>query len=101
MTKGERVDFIIHKLEELYPHPEIPLDHKDAYTMLISVLLSALLLDSGIGSDSGLLVITSISPIYKGFTEVERKVVLLYSRASIQFSPLIATSLYNSSQLPD
>lgn len=28
-------------LERLYPHPQIPLDHKDAYTMLISVLLSA------------------------------------------------------------
>ncbi len=41
MTKKERVDFIIAKLEELYPAPEIPLNHKDAYTMLISVLLSA------------------------------------------------------------
>ena len=41
MTKQERVDFIIHKLEELYPNPHIPLDHKDAYTMLIAVLLSA------------------------------------------------------------
>ncbi|HLP18822.1 MAG TPA: endonuclease III [Chitinophagales bacterium] len=41
MNKKERVDFIINKLEELYPHPQIPLDHTDAYTMLISVLLSA------------------------------------------------------------
>ena len=41
MNKKERVDFIVRKLETLYPHPEIPLDHKDAYTMLISVLLSA------------------------------------------------------------
>ena len=41
MTKKERVEFITEKLEELYPHPAIPLDHKDAYTMLIAVLLSA------------------------------------------------------------
>ncbi len=41
MTKKERVEFIINKLEELYPNPAIPLDHKDAYTMLIAVLLSA------------------------------------------------------------
>ncbi len=41
MTKKERVDFIVNKLEVLYPNPQIPLDHKDAYTMLISVLLSA------------------------------------------------------------
>ena len=41
MTKKERVAFILEALERLYPHPQIPLDHKDAYTMLISVLLSA------------------------------------------------------------
>ena len=41
MTKQARVQFIIDKLEELYPNPAIPLDHKDAYTMLIAVLLSA------------------------------------------------------------
>lgn len=41
MTKQERVNFVINKLEELYPNPQIPLDHTDAYTMLIAVLLSA------------------------------------------------------------
>lgn len=41
MNKKERVDFIIHKLEELYPTVPIPLDHKDAYTLLVAVLLSA------------------------------------------------------------
>ncbi len=41
MKKKERVEFIIQTLEKLYPNPAIPLDHKDAYTMLISVLLSA------------------------------------------------------------
>lgn len=41
MTKKERVSFIIQTLQELYPHPDIPLDHTDAYTMLIAVLLSA------------------------------------------------------------
>ncbi len=41
MTKSERVEFIIKTLNRLYPNPQIPLDHKDAYTMLISVLLSA------------------------------------------------------------
>ena len=41
MNKKERVDFIINKLEELYPRVPIPLDHKDAYTLLVAVLLSA------------------------------------------------------------
>jgi endonuclease-3 len=41
MNKKERVEFIVAKLEELYPEVPIPLDHKDAYTLLIAVLLSA------------------------------------------------------------
>lgn len=41
MTKKERAAFVITKLEQLYPHTPIPLDHEDAYTLLIAVLLSA------------------------------------------------------------
>lgn len=41
MNKKEKVQFIIDKLEELFPEVPIPLDHKDAYTLLIAVLLSA------------------------------------------------------------
>lgn len=41
MTKKERAEFIVNKLEELFPEVPIPLDHKDAYTLLIAVLLSA------------------------------------------------------------
>ena len=41
MTKKEKVNFVINTLEELYPEIPIPLDHKDPYTLLIAVLLSA------------------------------------------------------------
>ena len=41
MTKAEKVEFIIKTLKELYPKIPIPLDHKDPYTLLIAVLLSA------------------------------------------------------------
>jgi len=41
MTKQEKVQYVIDTLEELYPSPPIPLNHKDPYTLLISVLLSA------------------------------------------------------------
>ena len=41
MTKKEKIVFIEDTLNELYPNPPIPLDHKDAYTLLIAVLLSA------------------------------------------------------------
>lgn len=41
LNKKERVAYILQKLQELYPAPPIPLDHKDPYTLLIAVLLSA------------------------------------------------------------
>ena len=41
MLKKERIQFVIDELEKLYPVPPIPLDHQDAFTLLIAVLLSA------------------------------------------------------------
>ena len=41
MTKQEKVEFVINTLNELYPEIPIPLDHKDPYTLLIAVLMSA------------------------------------------------------------
>jgi endonuclease-3 len=40
-TKKQRADYIARRLDELYPEIPIPLDHTDAYTLLIAVLLSA------------------------------------------------------------
>jgi len=41
MTKSEKIDFTIKTLNELYPAIPVPLEHKDPYTLLIAVLLSA------------------------------------------------------------
>jgi endonuclease III len=41
MLKADRVEYIYKRLHELYPEPPIPLDHKDPYTLLVAVLLSA------------------------------------------------------------
>ena len=41
MTKKEKAEFIINKLEELYPEVPIPLRHHDSFSLLIAVLLSA------------------------------------------------------------
>tara|TARA_S200000501_G_scaffold356380_1_gene379027 strand:+ start:1874 stop:2488 length:615 start_codon:yes stop_codon:yes gene_type:complete len=37
----QKVEYIASKLEELYPNPEIPLDHENNFTFLIAVMLSA------------------------------------------------------------
>ena len=41
MNKTDKVNFVIKTLNNLYPKIPIPLDHKDPYTLLIAVLLSA------------------------------------------------------------
>jgi len=41
MLKKERAAHLLRRLEELYPETPIPLDHKDPYTLLVAVLLSA------------------------------------------------------------
>lgn len=41
MTKAERAAYVLQRLGQLYPDPPVPLDHKDAYTLLVAVLLSA------------------------------------------------------------
>ena len=41
MTKQQRADHLRHRLQQLYPQTPIPLDHRDPFTLLIAVLLSA------------------------------------------------------------
>ena len=55
MTKAEKVDRILAILDERYPEPPIPLHHKDAYTLLIAVLLSAQCTDERVNKITPLL----------------------------------------------
>jgi len=41
MTKAEKIDFTLQTLERLYPETPVPLDHKDPFTLLVAVVLSA------------------------------------------------------------
>ena len=41
MKKAERAQIILRELKKLYPSPPIPLDHTNAYTLLVAVVLSA------------------------------------------------------------
>lgn len=55
MTKKDKANTVAILLDELYPSPPIPLDHKDAYTLLISVLLSAQCTDKRVNKITPLL----------------------------------------------
>ncbi|MEY4432659.1 MAG: hypothetical protein RLZZ44_789 [Bacteroidota bacterium] len=62
MNKQERVTFVINTLKELYPTIPIPLDHKDPYTLLIAVLLSAQCTDVRVNQITPLLFAKADNP---------------------------------------
>ena len=62
MKKQERVDFVVKTLEELYPTVPIPLDHKDEYTLLIAVLLSAQCTDKKVNEITPILFAVADTP---------------------------------------
>ncbi len=41
MRLKPKIEYITSKLEQLYPNPEIPLDHENNFTFLVAVMLSA------------------------------------------------------------
>ncbi len=62
MNKKEKVTFVINTLKELYPEIPIPLDHKDPYTLLIAVLLSAQCTDVRVNQITPLLFAKADNP---------------------------------------
>jgi endonuclease-3 len=62
MNKQERVTFVINTLKELYPTIPIPLDHRDPYTLLIAVLLSAQCTDVRVNQITPLLFARANNP---------------------------------------
>jgi endonuclease-3 len=62
MNKQEKVQFVIDKLQEFYPEIPIPLDHKDPYTLLVAVLLSAQCTDVRVNQITPLLFAKADNP---------------------------------------
>ena len=48
MTRAEKAERILTILEELYPETPVPLDHRDEFTLLVAVLLSAQTTDAAV-----------------------------------------------------
>lgn len=62
MRKSEKADRINRILSELYPSPSIPLQHRDRYTLLIAVLLSAQCTDARVNTITPLLFAKAHTP---------------------------------------
>ncbi|MEM0897201.1 MAG: endonuclease III [Verrucomicrobiota bacterium] len=72
MTKKERAEYVAGELERLYPETPIPLDHKDPYTLLIAVLLSAQCTDERVNKVTPELFRLADNPVKMSRVPVER-----------------------------
>ena len=72
MTKKEKVAFVAKTLNKLYPHPAIPLDHVDPYTLLVAVVLSAQCTDKKVNEITPLLFAKAHTPKQMAALEVEQ-----------------------------
>jgi len=62
MTKKQKAQYVIDELEKIYPETPVPLDHTDAYTLLIAVLLSAQCTDVRVNQITPLLFAKARNP---------------------------------------
>ncbi len=71
-TKQGRADHVARRLAELYPETPVPLEHRDAYTLLIAVLLSAQCTDKRVNEVTPRLWAEADNPVAMARVPVER-----------------------------
>ena len=96
MTKSEKVNFTIETLQNIYPEIPVPLDHKDPYTLLIAVLLSAQSTDVRVNKISPLLFAKADNPydMVKLTVEEIREII-----KPVGLSPMKSKGIHGLSQI--
>jgi len=96
MTKQEKVQFVIDTLNNIYPEIPIPLDHKDPYTLLIAVLLSAQSTDVKVNQITPILFEVADNPdaMVKLSIEEIREII-----KPVGLSPMKAKGIYGLSKI--
>ncbi|MDP6922100.1 MAG: endonuclease III [Lutibacter sp.] len=96
MTKTARVQFVIKTLETLFPEVPIPLDHKDPYSLLVAVLLSAQSTDARVNTITPLLFEKADNPYDMVTLSVEeiREII-----KPIGLSPMKSKGIYGLSKI--
>jgi len=96
MNKTEKVKFLINTLEDLYPKVEVPLNHKDPYTLLIAVLLSAQSTDAGVNKITPKLFAKADNPydMIKMSIEEIREII-----RPVGLSPMKSKGIYGLSKI--
>ena len=96
MTKAEKVKFAIETLQSLYPTIPVPLDHKDPYTLLIAVLLSAQSTDVRVNKITPLLFAKADNPydMVKMTVDEIREII-----KPVGLSPMKSKGIYGLSKI--
>ena len=96
MNKKDKVKFVINSLEKLYPKVSAPLDHKDPYTFLIAVLLSAQSTDAGVNKVTPILFKKADNPydMIKLTVEDIRNII-----RPVGLSPMKSKGIYGLSKI--
>ncbi len=96
MNKKEKVKFVIDTLNEIYTEVPIPLDHKDPYTLLIAVLMSAQSTDVKVNQITPLLFARADNPysMIKLSIEEIREII-----KPVGLSPMKAKGIYGLSHI--
>ena len=96
MTRQEKADFVMETLNRLYPEVPIPLDHKDPYTLLIAVLLSAQSTDARVNQITPLLFEVADNPydMVKLSVEEIREII-----KPVGLSPMKSKGIYGLSKI--
>ncbi|MGB5243688.1 MAG: endonuclease III [Lutimonas sp.] len=96
MNKKEKVQFVIDTLEKLYPETPIPLKHKDPYTLLIAVLLSAQSTDARVNTITPILFAKASTPedmVKLSVSEIESII------KPVGLSPMKSKSIHRLSEI--
>lgn len=96
MNKAEKVDFTMKTLRKIYPEVPVPLDHKDPYTLLVAVLLSAQSTDVRVNQITPLLFAKADNPFGMVQLKVEeiREII-----KPVGLSPTKALAIHNLSRI--
>ncbi len=96
MTKKEKADFVIKKLEEIYPRVPVPLEHRDPYTLLIAVLLSAQSTDARVNQITPILFKKAATPYEMVQLDIDeiREII-----KPVGLSPTKAKAIYGLSEI--
>tara|TARA_B110000211_G_scaffold182877_1_gene207145 strand:- start:141 stop:773 length:633 start_codon:yes stop_codon:yes gene_type:complete len=96
MTKTEKVQYVMDELEKLYPEVPVPLDHKDPYTLLIAVLLSAQCTDERVNKITPLLFAKADNP-YEMIKMTQEEIKAIVRPCGL--SPMKSKGIYGLSHI--